>query len=206
VTQEPWRPPDPNWQPPDPNVRAPDPAWRPAAVPVPQVAAPPPGYTPPQVAAPPGYPPPPVPYPPATPPPSPGARALRPSRIDPVPGTHFGIAYPDVRPTVSGLAVGSMVAGIGSCLVSLLVLCFGLVGAQRGWGPLVAGAFTVLAVAVGGGALGAALVANRQIRRSAGEITGRGLAITGLACGSAGAGLGLLGLLLAAALAAGSTG
>jgi hypothetical protein len=93
-----------------------------------------------------------------------------------------------------------MVAGIGSILVSLLVLCFGWAGAQPGWGALVAGAFTVLAVAVGGGALGTALVANRQIRRSAGEITGRGLAITGLVCGSVGAGLALFGLLLAVLL------
>ncbi len=170
----------------DPSWRPPDPTWRPAAVPVPQAA--------------PGYAPPPLPYPPPVPPPPPGARPLRPVRIDPVPGTHFGIAYPDVGPTVSGLAVGSMVAGIGSILVSLLVLCFGLVGAQRGWGALVAGAFTVLAAAVGGGALGTALVANRQIRRSAGETTGRGLAITGLVCGSVGAGLALLGLLLAVLL------
>jgi hypothetical protein len=175
---------DPSWRPPDPTWRQPDPTWRPTAVPVPQIAAP-------------GYAPPPVPYPPAMPPPPRGVQPFRPVRIDPIPGTHFGIAYPGLNPTVSGLAVGSMVAGIGSIVVSLLVLCFGLVGAQRGWGPLVAGAFTVLAVAVGGAALAAALVANRQIRRSAGENTGRGLAITGLVCGSVGAALALSGLLLA---------
>lgn len=173
----------------DSSWRPPDQPWQPPAIPVPQVAAP-------------GYAPPPLPYPPSVPPPPRGARPLRPVRIDPVPGTHFGIAYPELHPTVSGLAVGSMVAGIGSVMVSLLVGCFGLTGAQRGWGALVAGAFTVLAVAVGAGALGTAFAALRQIRRSVGESTGRGLAITGLTCGSVGAGLALLGLFGAVLLSA----
>ncbi len=153
----------------------------------------------PYVAPPAGYPylpPPPVPAPLPR-----GVPRLRPTRIDPVPGTQFGVAIPALDPTVSGLAVGSMVAGIGSVTVSLLVLCFGLVGADRGWGPLVAGAFTALAVATGGGALAAALWALREIRRSAGQITGRGLAVAGLACGGTGLGLALLGLVLAVALA-----
>jgi hypothetical protein len=110
------------------------------------------------------------------------------------------VAIPALHPTVSGLAVGSMVAGIGSIAVSLLVLCFGLYGANKGWGPLVAGAFTVLAVVLGGGAIGSAAPAMREIKRSAGQVTGRGLAVTGLACGGTGFGLALLSLLLAVAL------
>ena len=68
-----------------------------------------------------------------------------PSRIDPVPGTDFGLAYINVPPTLSGQAVGSLVAGVASILVSLVVACFGVTGARDGWGPLVGGAFAVLA-------------------------------------------------------------
>lgn len=114
-----------------------------------------------------------------------------------MPGTQFGVAIPALSPTVSGLAVGSMVAGIGSDLVSLLVLCFGVAGAQGGWGALVAGAFAALAFLVGGGATGAAAVARRQIGNSGGGMTGRSLALTGLICGLCGAGLAVLGLGLA---------
>jgi Domain of unknown function (DUF4190) len=120
----------------------------------------------------------------------------RPVRVDPVPGTPFGVAYLGVSPTVSGLAVGSMVAGIGSVLVSLLVYCFGLAGAQPGWGPLVAGAFAILAGLVGAAALASGLVAMRQIRRAPGELRGRGLAITGVACGGSGVALTVLGFVL----------
>ena len=41
----------------------------------------------------------------------------------------------------SGLAVGSLIAGIGSVLVSVLVLCFGVAGSSDSWGGWVAGAF-----------------------------------------------------------------
>jgi hypothetical protein len=117
-----------------------------------------------------------------------------------VPGTQFGVAIPALSPTVSGLGVGSLVAGIGAVLVALLELCFGLAGAQPGWGALVAGAFAALGAAVGGGAVGTAITATRQIRQSAGQITGRGLAIAGLACGATGLGLAVLGLMLAIVL------
>jgi hypothetical protein len=153
----------------------------------------------PYVAPPAGYPylpPPPVPAPLPR-----GVPRLKPTRIDPVPGTQFGVAIPELHPTVSGLAVGSMVAGIGSIAVSLLVLCFGLFGADKGWGPLVAGAFTALTVALTGGAFGSAVPAMREVRRSAGQITGRELAVTGLACGASALALALLALLLAVALA-----
>jgi hypothetical protein len=122
----------------------------------------------------------------------------RPVRVDPVPGTPFGVVYLGVSPTVSGLAVGSMVAGIGSVLASLLVYCFGLAGARGGWGPLVSGAFAILAGLVGAAAVGTGLVAMRQIRRAPGELGGRGLAITGVACGGSGVALTVLGFLLVA--------
>jgi hypothetical protein len=129
----------------------------------------------------------------------PGVPRLRPVRIDPVPGTPFGIAIPALNPTVSGLAVGSLVAGIGSILVSIIVVCSGL--GRSSSGALVGGAFAVLAIAVGLGAMGAAFGAMREIRASGGQIRGRGLAIAGLACGATGVGVAVLGMLFAILLA-----
>lgn len=174
---------------PPPGGMAPQPP-RPGGVPPVPYVAPPAGY--------PYLPPPPVPQPLPR-----GVPRLKPTRIDPVPGTQFGVAIPALNPTVSGLGVGSMVAGIGAALVSLAVWCFGLVGAPDGWGALVAGAFAALAVAVGAGAVGTAIAALRQIRQSSGQLTGRGLAIAGLAGGGAGAGLAVAGLLLAILLQTG---
>jgi hypothetical protein len=107
-----------------------------------------------------------------------------------------------VTATFSGIAVGSMVAGIGSVLVSLLVYAFGLVGAGRGWGPapLVAGAFAILAGLAGLAALATGLVAVRQIRRDAAQSRGRELAVAGVVCGGSGVVLTLLGFLLVVAL------
>jgi hypothetical protein len=117
-----------------------------------------------------------------------------------MPGTGFGLVSLRVEPIVSGLAIGSLIAGIGSILVSLLVFCFGLVGSSDGWGGWVAGAFTVLSVLAGVGAMAVGLVARRQIRRSGhtGQVrfTGGGLAIAGISCGAAGAGIALVGLAL----------
>ncbi|SBV29547.1 hypothetical protein GA0070620_5127 [Micromonospora krabiensis] len=100
----------------------------------------------------------------------------------------------------SGLAVGALVAGIASILVSVLVICFGVTGS--GWtGVWAAGAFTVLGVLAGAGAVVAGLLARRQIRRPvsppAVRFTGRGLAVAGMSCGGAGLALSLLGLALA---------
>ena len=112
----------------------------------------------------------------------------------------------EVPPVTSGLATGAMMAGIGSILVSILVLCFGASGAQEGWGGVVAGAFTLLAVLLGGGAVALGLVASRQIRRSGHDgrlrFVGRGQAIAGIACGATGAGIALLSLGLALLLQA----
>jgi hypothetical protein len=125
----------------------------------------------------------------------------RTERVDVLPGTEFGLVQFRVEPITSGLAVGSLLAGIAAIVVSLLVLCFGLIGGAAGWGALVAGAFTVLSVVGGGGAVTLGLIARRQIRRSGqtGQVrfTGRGLAMAGICCGASGAGIAAVSLALA---------
>jgi hypothetical protein len=124
-------------------------------------------------------------------------------RVEPVPGTEFGLAYVPVAPTSSGLAIGSLVAGIGSIAVALVVGCFGLVGGAAGWGPLVSGAFAVLAALLGLGSVGIGLVSLRQIKAARGRITGRGVAVAGISCGGSGVLLTVIGMFVAlAALAA----
>ncbi|MEV0153717.1 hypothetical protein AB0H57_08250 [Micromonospora sp. NPDC050686] len=117
-----------------------------------------------------------------------------------MPGTPFGVVHLDVPPVTSGLATASLLVGIVSILVSVLVLCFGIGG--RSWGGAwAAGAFTVLGVIAGTAAIVTGLLGLRQIRRPAAppevRFTGRGLARAGLICGSVGVGLSLLGLALA---------
>jgi hypothetical protein len=111
------------------------------------------------------------------------------------------VVHLDVPPITSGLAVGALVAGIASILLSLVVLCFALAGADAGWGPWAAGAFALLAVLVGGAGVVLGGLALRQIRGAkpppAVQFTGRGLALSGLIC----AALGLAGTLAAFALA-----
>ncbi|WP_236029677.1 hypothetical protein [Paractinoplanes lichenicola] len=144
-------------------------------------------------------PPPQVPYPPAVPPPPPSGR-WRPERVDALPGTEFGLVQLRVEPITSGLAIGSLIAGIGSILASLLVLCFGVAGSSGGWGGWVSGAFTLLSVLVGGGAIALGVVARRQVRTSGqtGQVrfTGAGLGMSGIVCGASGAGIALLSLAL----------
>jgi hypothetical protein len=134
----------------------------------------------------------------------PPVRFPSPVRVDPVPGTPFGVAILGTRPIVTGLASGSLAAGIGSFLVSLVVAFFALIGASAGWGPLAAGAFAVLAAVIGVGSLVLGLLALRQLRRSS-ALRGRGLAISGLAVGGAGLALTLVAVLAAFALAASSS-
>ena len=173
-----------------------------------------PGWAP---AGPPGYPqsggyggpPAGTPYPPAWPAPAPtppSGGQWEAATVRRVEGTDFGLVELKVSPLSSGQATGSLIAGIGSILVALLVLFFGLIGStgNEHWGGWVAGAFCLLGVLVGGGALALGLLARRQIRGSAtsGSVrfSGRGLAIAGISCGGAGAGISLLSLALSLVL------
>ncbi|HEX5598238.1 MAG TPA: DUF4190 domain-containing protein [Micromonosporaceae bacterium] len=141
------------------------------------------------------------------PPPREAWRAPR--RVEPVAGTPFGVVHLDVPPVTSGLAIGSLLAGIGSVVVAFSVACFGLAGMQGGWGGWAAGAFAVLGLLLGTAAIVLGLLSQRQIRRvsppPAIRFTGRGLAIAGISCGAAGLSLTLLAFLAALLLQAGST-
>jgi hypothetical protein len=106
----------------------------------------------------------------------------RPARIDPVPGTPYGLAILPIRPILTGLASGSLAAGIGGILVSGVVTLFALASASVDWGALAAGAFAVLALVLGGGGVVLGSLGLRQIRRSS-ALTGKGLAVSGLICG-----------------------
>src|SRR5215207_5765501 len=70
--------------------------------------------------------------PPPAAPPRP-KEAWTPERVEPVAGTEFALVQLRVAPITSGLATGSLIAGIASILVSTLVLCFGLIGLSDGW-------------------------------------------------------------------------
>lgn len=130
----------------------------------------------------------------AGPPPA-GVGWRRPARVEPLPGTPFALAYLDVPPVTSGMAVGGLVAGIAALVVMVVVACFGLAGAQDGWGALVGGAFAVPAGLLGAGAIGLGVLGQRQIRRAApARITGRGMAVAAIACGASAVALTLVAL------------
>jgi hypothetical protein len=145
-----------------------------------------------------------VPFTPPAVPPPPADGQWKPTRVDPVAGTEFALVQLEVPPVASGLASGSLIAGIGSVLISVLVLCFGVAGSSDSWGGWVAGAFALLAVLIGAGAIAVGLVARRQIRRSGHDgrlrFTGRAMTVAGISCGAAGVGIALLGLALALVL------
>ncbi|MEU8232860.1 hypothetical protein AB0C12_25060 [Actinoplanes sp. NPDC048967] len=132
------------------------------------------------------------------------SEAWTPERVEPVAGTEFALVQLRVAPITSGLATGSLIAGIGAIMISTLVLCFGLLGQSEGWGAVVAGAFALLGVLVGGGAVGVGLAARRQIKRSGQDgkvrFVGRGVATAGISCGAAGLGIAALTLLLVVVL------
>lgn len=111
-----------------------------------------------------------------------------PVAFEAVAGTPYGVAMLGVAPTTSGPAVASLVTGVAAILVSLVVGCFGAIGGSPGWGPIVAGAFAVLATFLGVAAVSLSQVGLRQIRRGSGwsRATGRGLAIAGMICGAVG--------------------
>ncbi|NNJ63633.1 MAG: hypothetical protein HKP61_22425 [Dactylosporangium sp.] len=130
----------------------------------------------------------------------PGGHPLPPTaRVDPVPGTPFGVAFLRVPRIPSGAAIGGLVAGIASVLISFVTGCFGVAVGQ---GVLIGGAFAILAVALGGGGIGLGLVGLRQTRRDPGQVTGRGMAIAGMSCGGGGVLLTVLAMIGAAAIAA----
>lgn len=145
-------------------------------------------------------------YPAQQPAPPPGGGARGGLRVEPVPGTSYAVAYLPVPPTVSGAAVGSMVLGIGGILVALFVICLGLGKVS----PVGAGAFTITAALFGGAAMVVGGLAVRQTAApspAAGQPgapatrrSGRGMAVTGIACGGTAVLLGLLGLGLAFAV------
>ena len=139
------------------------------------------------------------------PPVRPVATLPTPVAFEVVPGTPFGVAIVSVAPTASGPATASLATGVASILVSLVVGCFGALGARNGWGPIVAGAFAVLAGFLGVASLLLARTGLGQIRRGLGwsTVTGRGLALGGMICGAVGLLFTVLSLAGAIALAAG---
>lgn len=120
--------------------------------------------------------------------------ARRPTRVEPVPGTGYSLVIFGPPPATSGPAVGALVAGVASILVSLVVACFGLVDAtgstERGLGALIGGAFAVLTGFLGAAGIGLGLASLRQSRPyrqpAGGGVRGRGMAIAGIACGGVG--------------------
>lgn len=101
--------------------------------------------------------------------------------------------------------MGALVAGIGSVLVSVAVWCFGLAGSSEGWGALVGGAFFVLAALLGLAGVGLGAGGLRNIRRDLTKVsTGKGYAITGIACGGFGVLSAILGLVTAILLSRGA--
>ncbi|MGH8795370.1 MAG: hypothetical protein ACRDXX_22345, partial [Stackebrandtia sp.] len=135
-----------------------------------------------------------IPMPPRTAPPA--SSAYGKATMSPQDSGQFQLVVPQLGTIVSGQAVGSMIAGIATILVAVGLGCIGLFGLT-----LVAVAVFVLTVfcAAAAGALGG--TALRQIRRSAGEYRGRGMAITGLICGGVGVLLALPIFLVALVLA-----
>ena len=135
-----------------------------------------------------------------------GSQLPRTAHVDQVQGTPFGLALLRVPPTVSGAAIGSLVGGIVAVLVSFVVGSLGLGAAvAEEDGPAlaaVAGAFGILCAAFGTGGVVFGVAGMRQVRRGAGRITGRGMAIAGIACGCCAvllAGLAVVGSLAAQA-------
>lgn len=126
----------------------------------------------------------------------------RPVRVEPVPGTPYGLAVFGAPTATSGPAIGALVAGVVGALMSFLVMCLGLTGAGEGWGVAVAGAFAILSAFLGAGAVGLGVVGLRHTRPGASmsgagsapvtSIRGRGLALAGLICGATTVGLTLL--------------
>lgn len=131
----------------------------------------------------------------------------RPTRVEPLPGTPYGLVIYGTPRVVSGPAVASLVAGIAGLVVALVVGCFGLGATADGALAWVAGAFAVLAAFLGGAGLWLGMLALRQARRArfqarpGGEVGGRGLAISGLVCGACALAITVFAMLTAVLLA-----
>jgi hypothetical protein len=97
------------------------------------------------------------------------------------------LVLPKLKPIPSGPAIGSMIAGIGAVLAAVPGL---LAAALSPWAGLTF--FLLVALLGGGGGLGLAMTARRQIARANGGISGRGLAMTGLVLGWIAVGFALL--------------
>lgn len=138
---------------------------------------------------------------PAPPPPPPPEARWRARRIEPVPGTGYGVVLLDVPPVTSGLAVGALISGVASIIVSGVVGCFGVAGARAGWGGWAAGAFTVLGVLLGVAGILLGVAGRRQTQRPAPppaiRFSGRPVAMAGAICSAIGLFLTLSGFGLA---------
>lgn len=108
----------------------------------------------------------------------------------------FQFALPQLGTIVAGPAVGSMVAGIAGVLVAFGAACAGLTR-----NLLFTISVLVLAIFCAATAGLLAGVSLRQIRRSAGEYRGRGMAIAGAMCGVGAVAVVLLVLLFSLAAA-----
>jgi hypothetical protein len=131
----------------------------------------------------------------------------RPTRVEPLPGTPYGLVIYGTPRVVAGQAVASLAAGIAGLAVALVVGCLGLVAASEAGAAWAAGAFAVLAAFLGGAGLWLGLVAMRRTRRLRGqpvpgsEVAGRGLAISGLVCGAGALAITVLAMLVGVLLA-----
>lgn len=131
----------------------------------------------------------------------------RPTRMEPLPGTPYGLVIYGMPRAVSGPAVASLAAGIAGLVVALVVGCIGLAAVSEAGAAWVAGAFAVLAAFLGGGGLWLGLVVlgrTRRVSAHAGRVAaagGRGLAIAGLVCGASALIITLLAMLAAVLLA-----
>lgn len=131
----------------------------------------------------------------------------RPTRIEPLPGTPYGLVIYGMPRAVPGPAVASLVAGIAGLVVAVVVGCLGIAAGSDAAAAWVAGAFAVLAAFLGGGAMWLGQTVLRRARRdgqppgSDAATGGRGLAIAGLACGASALGLTLFAMLVAVLLA-----
>jgi hypothetical protein len=100
------------------------------------------------------------------------------------------VTLPPSSPPRNGLAVGGMVAGIGSCAVAVIACCFSPLG--------------ILALLAGVAGLVMGLMARKQIAESAMSMTqtgvsqssGSGLALTGIITGAVGIAFGLAWILI----------